>query len=232
VVTIDLNQADVRFAVTTGNLNDDRTFRAQTTSDFLSQNGVQIAINGDFFEPWWNEGPWDYYPHTGDGVDVFGLSSSDGVIYEAGRQAFQSFYMSADHVPSFEPPTDGDIYNAISGNVIFVENGQYVHFDGDYHDNAHPRTAIALNEREHVLILVVVDGRQPNYSEGLTMQELAAVVIDYGGYTALNLDGGGSSTLVVEDDDGKPDVLNSPIDSRIPGRERPVANHLGIYVDD
>ena len=47
---------------------------------------------------------------------------------------------------------------------------------------------------------------------------------------AMNLDGGGSSTMVVEGADGKPRVLNSPIDNHIPGRERPVANHLGFYI--
>ena len=74
-----------------------------------------------------------------------------------------------------------------------------------------------------------VDGRQPNYSEGVSIAELAQIVIDYDGYTALNLDGGGSVTLVVEGADGEPEILNSPIHNRIPGRERPVANHFGIY---
>jgi hypothetical protein len=46
----------------------------------------------------------------------------------------------------------------------------------------------------------------------------------------MSLDGGGSSTLVIEGEDGLPEILNSPIDSYIPGRERPVANHLGITV--
>lgn len=45
----------------------------------------------------------------------------------------------------------------------------------------------------------------------------------------MNLDGGGSTTLVMEGDNGQPVLLNSPIDSRIPGRERAVANHLGIF---
>jgi exopolysaccharide biosynthesis protein len=63
----------------------------------------------------------------------------------------------------------------------------------------------------------------------VTLAELAEIVIGYGGDTALNLDGGGSTTLVVEGKSGKPVRLNSSIDNRIPGRERPVANHLGIY---
>ncbi len=45
----------------------------------------------------------------------------------------------------------------------------------------------------------------------------------------MNLDGGGSSTMVVAGRDGQSRVLNSPIDNYIPGRERPVANHLGIF---
>ena len=46
----------------------------------------------------------------------------------------------------------------------------------------------------------------------------------------LNLDGGGSSTLVAEDEKKNPVLLNSPIHGRLPpGKERPVANHLGIF---
>ena len=77
--------------------------------------------------------------------------------------------------------------------------------------------------------LVVVDGRQPFYSEGITLQELADLMRALGAEYAMNLDGGGSSTMVVQGQDGRPRVLNSPIDNYIPGRERPVANHLGIY---
>jgi hypothetical protein len=46
----------------------------------------------------------------------------------------------------------------------------------------------------------------------------------------MALDGGGSSTMVFEEDNGEPVILNSPIDNYIPGRERPVANHFGVYV--
>jgi exopolysaccharide biosynthesis protein len=56
-------------------------------------------------------------------------------------------------------------------------------------------------------------------------------MIDLGAYYAMNLDGGGSSTMVIEGANGEPVILNSPIDSRIPGRERPVANHLGIFIN-
>jgi len=64
----------------------------------------------------------------------------------------------------------------------------------------------------------------------MTLAELAHVILEHGGYDALNLDGGGSSALVVEGADGRPRLLNSPIHGRVPpGRERPVANHLGVF---
>jgi exopolysaccharide biosynthesis protein len=75
-----------------------------------------------------------------------------------------------------------------------------------------------------------VDGRQPFYSTGATFQELAELLKDLGAQFAMALDGGGSSTMVIEGENGKPVILNSPIDSYIPGRERPVANHFGIYI--
>jgi exopolysaccharide biosynthesis protein len=56
------------------------------------------------------------------------------------------------------------------------------------------------------------------------------LLIDQGAFMGMSLDGGGSSTMVIEGNGGEPMILNSPIDNYIPGRERPVGTHLGIYV--
>ena len=93
-----------------------------------------------------------------------------------------------------------------------------------------PRTAIGINRNGRYLYLIVVDGRQPLYSEGATFMELAELFIEEGAFMAMSLDGGGSSTMVREGDDGTPVIMNSPIDHYIPGTERPVGTHLGIYV--
>ena len=93
-----------------------------------------------------------------------------------------------------------------------------------------PRTAIGINRNGRYLYLVVVDGRQPFYSEGATFVELAHLLIDQGAFIGMSLDGGGSSTMVMEGNGDEPVILNSPIDNYIPGRERPVGTHLGIYV--
>ena len=60
--------------------------------------------------------------------------------------------------------------------------------------------------------------------------KLAELLILQGANIAMSLDGGGSSTMVIEGKNGEPVILNSPIDNYIPGRERPVANHLGIFI--
>jgi exopolysaccharide biosynthesis protein len=95
-------------------------------------------------------------------------------------------------------------------------------------DDLHPRTAAAVDETGTKLWLVVVDGRQPGYSEGVTLAELAELMVALGAETGLNLDGGGSTTLVMAGPFG-PKTLNAPIHTRLPMRQRPIANHLGVY---
>lgn len=90
----------------------------------------------------------------------------------------------------------------------------------------HPRTAIGVKSDGHWLF-VVVDGRQPHFSVGMTVKELAYFMHELGCSSALNLDGGGSSTLYL---DGK--VVNVPSPSDEDGKdavdERPVSDAILI----
>ena len=81
----------------------------------------------------------------------------------------------------------------------------------------HPRTAIASLADGRVLLLVV-DGRQPQLSVGMSLDELARFVLDLGAVDAINLDGGGSTTMVVTDK-----IVNHPSD--VTG-ERPVSDAI------
>ena len=83
-----------------------------------------------------------------------------------------------------------------------------------------PRTALGYNA--DTLFLVVADGRQPKYSTGLTLYELASILIELGATEAINLDGGSSSTFVVEDT-----VINKPSGQQ----ERDVLNAVFITAD-
>jgi hypothetical protein len=70
----------------------------------------------------------------------------------------------------------------------------------------HPRTAVA-KLKEGKFLMITVDGRQPGVSVGMNLQELAEYILSLGATDAINLDGGGSTTMYVE---GK--VLNTPSD--------------------
>jgi len=62
----------------------------------------------------------------------------------------------------------------------------------------HPRTAIAWTKDKHEVMLVTVDGRQPDHSVGFTLPELAAFLVKQGAYMAYNMDGGGSTTMAIQ----------------------------------
>ncbi len=230
VVQVDLDAPGIGFFVTPGEPIGGREMKARTTSGFLEEFDLQVAVNGDYFEPWEYFPPWNYYPKRGDPVDVKGFASSNGDVYSTGEVNRPTLYISEDNQANFDSPI-GDVYNAISGNFLLVHGGEIQNQDSvhPYLTTPHPRTAIALDQNNETLIIVVIDGRQPNYSEGVTMSELAEIMLEFGGYTAVNLDGGGSTDLVIDSTAGDTVILNSPIDQYLPGRERPVANHLGVY---
>ncbi len=227
IIRIDLDTPGLSFLVTPGESSQGEAIPARTVSGFREEFGVQLAVNGDFF---------DVLPSNTDFVRARGLSASRGEIVTDGYvslRAYNSLYLSADNRAAFDGPPGGTIYNAISGWQRIVVNGQYIaprRVTDRYEFSAQPRTAYALSADARVLLIVQVDGRQPNFSEGVSLEELAEIIIRHGGYTAVNMDGGGSVTLAIEGENGETRVLNSPIHNRIPGTQRPVANHLGVYV--
>ena len=226
-ITIDTHRNGIRYLVTPPDeYGSQFPLRARTTSQFLREFGVQIAINGDGFSPWWSHSPADYYPHIGDPVQPRGDTASHGKIYWTSTATVPTLYISSHNQMSFDQPNKP--FNAISGEYLLVMGGRAIP-DLD-NSTVQPRTAIGYSNSGRFVYLVVVDGRQPFYSEGITLNELADLMITLGAQYAMNLDGGGSSTMVVAGKDGRTRILNSPIDNYIPGRERPVADHLGIYV--
>lgn len=227
VIKVDTRTSGLRFLVTPPDApGSNMPLRARTTSEFLREYGVQVAINGDGFAPWWSHSPADYYPHAGDPVQPRGDAVSKGKVYWSSSANFPTLYISPRNTLSFDAPAKR--YNAISGEFMLASGGEPI--PGLDNTALHPRTATGYSRNGRYLYLVVVDGRQPFYSEGITLLELARLMISVGAQYAMNLDGGGSSTMVVQGQNGQPRILNSPIDNYIPGRERPVANHLGIYV--
>lgn len=90
----------------------------------------------------------------------------------------------------------------------------------------HPRTAVGIASNGKRLLLVTVDGRQRPYSDGMTLRELATLMLALGARDAINLDGGGSTTMVVKSPVTQSlDVVNTPSDA---SGERAVGNSLAI----
>jgi exopolysaccharide biosynthesis protein len=103
-----------------------------------------------------------------------------------------------------------------NGSVFVTAKAE--EFPADIAVGRAPRTALGVTKDGHVL-LVVVDGRQPDHSIGMTLTELAGFMKELGATQAMNLDGGGSSEMTVGEK-----VVNIPSD----GRERDVGTAIAV----
>jgi hypothetical protein len=229
IVRIDMTTPGLRFITTPGRAGEKLPFPAQKTSQFLVDQGCQLAINGDFFYPCKINKLHDYYPHIGDPVTVEGDSISAGSVY-ATRDPHDwttTLHISENNEITIGQALPGVPYNAIGGHQLHLED-----IAKNPQGEKNPHTIVAYNRPKKELLLILVDGRQRGYSEGVTDREMAQFTKNMGATEAIMLDGGGSTTLAREEK-GAPhgfQILNSPIDSHVPGRERAVANHLGIFI--
>lgn len=114
----------------------------------------------------------------------------------------------------------------LASGPLMLKDGQVCDLSGtnrNFVDTKHPCSAVALT-REGKILLIVVDGRRKGKAEGINIPELVHMIRILGGEDALNLDGGGSSTLW---SGALPDkgIANTPSGSA----ERKVANSLCVY---
>ena len=225
---LEINLADpyVDFLTTPDNGAAPGEFTAQTTSQFAQEHGTQIAINGDYFQ-FVSYGPNGEIYRT-----VTNLAASNGQLispWGSNNTRHGAINISASNVATLvRPPSDGagtyvtvpslTPYNAIGGNDRMINNGNILTTD----TTIHPRTVMGY--KGTTLYLFTVDGRQPGWSEGMTLVEIANLLKnEYGVTHALNLDGGGSTTLVMADPTLR--VVNRPSD----GTERYNVNNFGVF---
>jgi hypothetical protein len=185
--------------------------KRRTPSSFLGLVGAQAVVNGDFFDG---------------AYDPIGLAAGDGSAWH-GDNGTLGFVAFGPDRSLLSPPTDVVaaepwMREAVGGFPVLVENGAALSTFSpapDHCPNRHPRTAVGFSRDRRTLWMVVVDGRS-TLSAGMTCRELALLMEELGCWEALNLDGGGSSALVVA---GR-GAVNRPSD----GSERVVANHLAV----
>jgi exopolysaccharide biosynthesis protein len=226
IVTIDLKTAGLKVLVTPNIPKN-----ARTTSDFLREFKLNLAINANYFTPFHERTPWDYYPRKGDRAEPMGAAISNGDRYSLPQSKWPALCISQQNIAKIIPEgtCPQHTLNAVAGREVLVIDGKPTAEVFDPHDEKpYPRVAVGVDRRGEKLWLIAIDGKQPLYSEGVTKAELAKICAELGVDRAINLDGGGSTTLVMATSNGTK-VLNAPIQGKLPMHERPVANHIGFY---
>ncbi|MDR1270557.1 MAG: phosphodiester glycosidase family protein [Planctomycetaceae bacterium] len=207
----------------------------QQADTFLQTYELQVAVNANFFTI-----PKGETYSTSGIANLVGLAVSEGKVVSPPAQKFQIplFCIFKDgqiKITEELPETNlSNISTAVAGGPILCRNGKILipsisNSNGpipvkDPNGFIHPRTAIGISQDKRYVLLLVIDGRCPNYSVGATLEETGAWLRFFGAWDGLNLDGGGSTTLVVQGEAGKPIVLNRPSDKIL----RYNGNHLGI----
>lgn len=184
-----------------------------------------------------NTNPWRMIPPTTDGIrtpyvaglgcDISGWAVSDGMEQSPPQDGHWNIWVDeAGQVRVNPRPGTGRVRHAAAGFGGLIHRGQIVATDGQ---DLHPRTAVGIDRQQRWLTLVVVDGRQPKVSEGMNLRELARLMLELGCHDAINLDGGGSTIMFLEDDEGHLRLQNRPSDRLGP---RPIPVMLGIRRQD
>lgn len=182
--------------------------------------GGVAAVNGGFFD------------RRGRGVGVlriageaFGTRHADrtsGVVIDADGRA----RIATDRSATFDGVRD-----VMTAGPLLVDDGAVVAHAGRWSKARHPRTAVG-RRADGVVVFVTIDGRTPA-SRGVSLANLAAFMRDLGCVRALNLDGGGSTTMWVrgEPADG---IVNHPCDNRRHDHagERKVPNAIVVLARD
>ncbi|MFI1393540.1 phosphodiester glycosidase family protein [Streptomyces sp. NPDC020681] len=130
----------------------------------------------------------------------------------------------------YRPRTDSGPVprTAVGGRELLVVDGVPQNHEGEGNNTAAPRTAVGFSRDGRAMQVITVDGRQAD-SGGVTLTELGVMMKQAGAHSALNLDGGGSSTLVAREPGSDAlQVENSPSD----GSERTVPNGLALTAPD
>ncbi|KAE9533229.1 hypothetical protein A1D25_00830 [Ursidibacter arcticus] len=191
-----------------------------TVSEFAGKYQTNVAINGSFFRK-------DLSP--------LGLNISQFKKWQKSNDTLARSFLActANHhchidpinritsaKPNWKLALAGWHYYSEKSGKFECSTRDKIGCSQDIFTGKHPRTMIGLDEKHNWLYLVVVEGRQLTY-RGMTMNELAQLATQLKLTYALNLDGGGSSTMVIDNKR----ISALPL---LQGSERKVANHFGV----
>ncbi len=190
--------------------------RQKKTSAFATAAGASAAINGDLFS-------YSTYATTGIAAGAHAKWADTSDNNYSANIAFGDTSRVEIHDAAQILAYDATwMKGIVSGHPQLVKAGVAITTNpaSPACPTRNPRTAVGLSQDKKTVYMVVVDGRS-TASAGMTCTELATLMKGLGAYQAINLDGGGSSTMYLKGTG----ILNKPSD----GTERVVANHLAVY---
>lgn len=210
IVKVHMNDPSIRFLVTP------HQDGVQWTSEFLLQHDLDVAANG----AGWPIGDPNYKSNDQSAYFL----ASEGDIYNSNGTAWTTFFFSEEQELYRGKGKPKDVWNAITGFQTLVVDGVVAEKIADpSHPNhkpldygaVHARTSYGDNENENIFLYIIVDG------PGTDAKTLGQIQIEEGATRAVNMDGGGSTTLVVKG----MGVVNLVGESG----QRAVATHLGVW---
>lgn len=214
--------------------NENETDR-RTLPDSVVEENMIVAVNANFYQPFNAQTRVSRGP-----ADNKGLVVSNGVLVSPTLDGFASFIQNKDGSVEVRTVREGDsldnIQTAVSGHNTVLKNGKCPLINlvesQPYLKVRHPRTLVGISQDKKYVYLVTIDGRQPEFSVGTSILESAEILRQLGTYDAVNLDGGGSTTMVYRDESGKPVVLNRPVGLGPANTLRHNANALGVKLSE
>ena len=238
---VDLQNPDIHLKVTSAVTNnyipDQRETLLQTPREFVSEFGLQAGVNASYFQP----GGYNY--PSGTPAWIEGLVISKGRLVSAqitSNDCLSAILFGTNNQASFVPvnwpaTNTAGIYNAVAGLYPLLNNGvniayRYTNAMSDFIHQAQPRTAFGLSQDNRYLIMVTIDGRQA-FSDGAVDFETADLLLLFGAWNGMNVDGGGSTCMVKANECGVPVDINQNSFQFAVGRlgsQRPIGCNLGF----
>ena len=203
------------------------------TSKFAKDSGAVVAMNGSFYNMSKPYNSVCYFKKHGVEEFVFNekMAQRDNGAVAISAKGKLSIHPADEAEPgNIAPeqtwPTRLDAVSVVSSGPILIVDGKDARLDeGSFNRNRHPRSAVGTAGKK--VYLVAVDGRNADNAQGVSLWEFTKIMRWIGAEDALNMDGGGSTTLYAEGENGN-GIVNHPSDNKKFDREgeRRIVNSL------
>ena len=227
IVEIDAKKAKGRFALAS-NLG-----YITPTSKFAKDSGAVVAMNGSFYNMSKPYNSVCYFKKHGVEEFVFNekMAQRDNGAVAISAKGKLAVYAAdpaqpGNIAPAQTWPAALDAVSVVSSGPVLLVDGKDARLDeNSFNRNRHPRSAVGTKGKK--VYLVTVDGRNAENAQGVSLWEFTKIMRWIGAEDALNMDGGGSTTLYVEGENGN-GIVNHPSDNKKFDREgeRHVVNSL------